>query len=268
MARPDKSPNRPVQPSLSDLFDRYLREQAGRRAAGLAGADTTSEVVLFEAVPTEPVDAELAWREAVAVGGWFYPDSKTQECLIPPDWAAIVTSQEPVAALAFSFGNYPQLVRSLHTLLQATDLRSLLPKDASSPPAPTLREWASASAREQQYPHALLAVGALRLARQFDNATELLQRHRGTAPAAWQGAWANEAAALAWHRGQAQLAADLWKQQDSSVPVLFNRGMSALFLGKSAEARPLLAQAVDQLAEDDGWHHLGRLYLALAETRG
>jgi len=114
----------------------------------------------------------------------------------------------------------------------------------------------------------LLAVGVLRLARQFDDATELLQRHRAAAPAAWQGAWTNEAAALAWHRGQAQLAADLWKQQDSSVPVLFNRGMSALFLGKSAEARPLLEQAVDQLAEDDGWHHLGRLYLALAETRG
>ena len=51
------------------------------------------------------------------------------------------------------------------------------------------------------------------------------------------------------------------------IMVLFNRGMAALFLNRAKEARPLLSQAVEQLSEDDGWHHLGRLYLALAEMR-
>jgi hypothetical protein len=50
--------------------------------------------------------------------------------------------------------------------------------------------------------------------------------------------------------------------------VLFNRGMAALFLGQPAKARNWLARAADQLPETSGWHHLGRLYLALAEMRG
>jgi tetratricopeptide (TPR) repeat protein len=265
MARPDKSPSRPVQPAISDLFAGYIRKQASRRAAGLAGADATSEIVLFEAVAAEPVDAELAWREATAVGGWFHNENKPQKFLLPPDWATIVASQQPEAAVAFSFGNYPQLTRSLDALLQATELTSLLPKAAGSPPAPALLEWASASARKQQYPHALMTVGVLRLAGHFEEAAGLLERCRAGTPAAWRAAWANEEAALAWHRGQPQQAADLWQKQAASVPVLFNRGMSALFLGKPAEARPLLTEAVAQLSENEGWHHLGRLYLALAE---
>src|SRR5581483_2619950 len=52
-----------------------------------------------------------------------------------------------------------------------------------------------------------------------------------------------------------------------SVPVLFNRGMAALFLGRPAEAREDLRRAVGRLPEPDGWHHLGRLYLALAGGR-
>ena len=43
--------------------------------------------------------------------------------------------------------------------------------------------------------------------------------------------------------------------------------MAALFLDQTAEARTALLQAVAQLPEDSGWHHLGKLYLALAEMR-
>ena len=89
--------------------------------------------------------------------------------------------------------------------------------------------------------------------------------HATTAPADWKAAWANEEAALAWHRGRTQEAASLWQKQAPSIPVLFNRGMAALFLGKPKEARPLLTKAVNQLSEKDGWHHLGHIYLALAE---
>ena len=49
--------------------------------------------------------------------------------------------------------------------------------------------------------------------------------------------------------------------------MLFNRGMAALFLGRPAEAREPLRQAVAQLPEKGSWHHLARLYLTLAEMR-
>ncbi|HMC64247.1 MAG TPA: hypothetical protein VKI65_04850, partial [Gemmataceae bacterium] len=50
-------------------------------------------------------------------------------------------------------------------------------------------------------------------------------------------------------------------------PVLFNQGMAALFLGRSAEAHSPLSRAVSQLSDENGWHHLGKLYVALAEMK-
>jgi tetratricopeptide (TPR) repeat protein len=111
----------------------------------------------------------------------------------------------------------------------------------------------------------LLAAGVLRLARRFEEADELL---KSKTPAAWKALRANEEAALAWHRGQAEEALASWQTQKASVPVLFNRGMAALFLGRAADAQTALHQAVDQLPDTSAWHHLGHLYLALAEARG
>ena len=48
------------------------------------------------------------------------------------------------------------------------------------------------------------------------------------------------------------------------MPVLFNRGMAALFLGRRDEAVAALTQAVAALPDTSAWHHLGHLYLALA----
>jgi hypothetical protein len=50
--------------------------------------------------------------------------------------------------------------------------------------------------------------------------------------------------------------------------VLFNRGTAALFLDRPTEARKPLTDAVALIPESSPWHHLGRLYLALAELRG
>jgi hypothetical protein len=265
MARSDGSFDRPVQPELSDLLAGYLRQQISRQSAGLGGGESTGEVVPFDAVPVQPVDAVLAWNEVLAVAQYFQPESRRLPWPVPPDWPAVVSSQEPVAALAFSFGNYPQMVRDLHALLHATDLPALLPTAGASMPALAVREWAVASARDPQYPQLLLAVGVFRLTRHFDAAAELLDQYQAAVPAPWQAAWANERAAVAWHAGRVQEAANLWQKQAPSIPVLFNRGMSALFLGNSAEARPALAAAVEQLPEESGWSHLGRLYLVLAD---
>ena len=74
--------------------------------------------------------------------------------------------------------------------------------------------------------------------------------------------------ALAWHNGQAEKARDMWAKAPASAPVFFNRGMAALFCDQAADAKSSLLQAVEQLPEDNAWHHLGRLYLALASIHG
>jgi tetratricopeptide (TPR) repeat protein len=255
---------------LSDLFTRYLRRQAEAHAQGLGYAEPAGEVVPHEAVPVQPVDPQRAWDDALAVVRHF-PAAALPADLTAPDWPALVLVQEPAVALAFCLGNFPQLVRNLHPLL-AGDLPALrqAPPPAvrgpsSSPlrvgPAPALVEWA---AHSRGYPQVLLAAGLLRLTHRFAEAQELLRR-AGEAPAPWRAVRANEEAALAWHAGRAEEALALWREQEASVPVHFNRGMAALFLGQPAAARPALAQAVAALPESSAWHHLGHLYLTLAE---
>jgi len=112
----------------------------------------------------------------------------------------------------------------------------------------------------------LLAAGVLRVARHFDRAEKLLANLEKDLPAASKTAVANERAAILWSRGQRSEAAKIWNSLPESAPVLFNRGMAAFFLGDKAAARRDLAIAVDKIAESSGWHHLGRLYLALAQS--
>jgi hypothetical protein len=219
------------------------------------------EVVPFEAAPAQPIDPRLAWDEALACARCFQPAADLRPLRVPPDWPSLVAGHEPLTALPFCLGNFPQLVRDLHALLHGTPAA---PR-AVARPVPTVAEWAAQEAQKRQFPQALLTVAVLRLARQYDSAADLLRQLRDEAPAGWQAAWANEEAALAWHRGQADEAVRLWQGQPDSAPVLFNRGMAALFTGRPDEARAALGGAVEQLPEDGTWHHLGRLYLALAE---
>jgi tetratricopeptide (TPR) repeat protein len=264
MAHGNDPPTTP-SPPLGQLLSSYLRQQAEAHAAGLTDPDGVGEVVPYEAGPVQPVDARLAWEEAVDAARLLAPAAPVRSWQAPPHWPQLVAQHEPVAALAFCVGNFPQLVRNLQPLLQGGNLAALRTLSARPAVVPALSDWAEQAARRQQFPQMLLAQAALRLARQFDEAERLLQ---GAAPEPWRAAWQNEAAALSWHRGQADEALASWLKQPTSVPVLFNRGMAALFLDRPAEARPWLTQAVGQLPDDGAWHHLGRLYLALAEMRG
>ena len=267
MTHTAESSNKPVQPSLQELTADYLRRQTLAHGAGVGLAEGGGEVEPFEAVPAQPVDPRLAWDEARAVLRSFGTGTEARACKAPAEWPALVAGREPAAALAFCVGNFPQLFRALHPLLHAADLQALRETPGRAAAVPLLLDEARL-AREQSFAQVLVTVGALRLARQFDQAEALLQSRRGQVPAEWAAAWANEEAALAWHRGRAEEAEALWQAQADSVPVLFNRGMAALFLGRRPEARAALRQATAQLPEDSGWHHLGRLYLALAETPG
>ncbi len=261
MTHVHETTDRPASPSLADLFTRYLQEQARATAAGVGYAEPSDEVVPHDAVPVQPVDPQLAWNDALAAARHF-PSSTERNWAVPPEWPVLVATQEPAIALAFCLGNFPQLVRNLRPLLTGQPAALRVGPTAPSIAPPALLEWAGGS---HDYPQALLAAGALRLARHFDRAEALL---RAEAPAAWQAVAANERAALAWHRGQHERALEMWQTQGPSVPVLFNRGMAALFLDRAAEAREALSRAVSGLAETSAWHHLGHLYLALAAARG
>jgi hypothetical protein len=250
---------------LADLFSQYLHRRTTAHEAGFASTES-SEVVPFEAVPVQPIDARLAWTESQAALRFFQPNADTRSWPAPPDWTDLVAAQEPALGLALATGNFPQAVRNLNPLLQNSNLAGLRPGHApgSVRYASGLAAWASL---QKRWPQLIHAVGILRLAKDFDRAWDLVKRHQGEVPAEWRAAWANEQAALAWHQGETDRAVALWQAQDVSAPILFNRGMSALFSDQPNEARTWLAQAAGQIPEESSWHHLCRLYLALAEMR-
>ena len=262
MTTPHASSVEPAVPPLSDLLTRYLARQAAAHQAGLARADT-GEVLPYEAIPVQSIDPRLAWHEAVAVAPFYDVALDAAAFRLPPDWPALVAGQEPAASVTFSFASFPQLVRNLQALLHTSDLTVLRPAGTQPLNVLSVVTWAEQISRGKELSQAVLAAGILRLARHFDSAEDVLKRLQIAAPAPWQPALANEHAALAWSRGRFDEADACWRAQAASVPVLFNRGMSALFLGRRTDARSSLHQAVEQLPETDGWHHLGQLYLAL-----
>jgi tetratricopeptide (TPR) repeat protein len=249
-------------PPLDELFRNYLQRQTAAQGAGLGFADVAGEVVPHEAVPLQPADPQQAWKDAVAASPLLTGNTKVK-WQVPPEWPTLVATQEPAVDLAFCLCNFPQMVRMLQPLLT---LSGPVQPTSAAPrplPAPGLAEWAT---NARSYPEVLLAVGVLRLVRHFEEAAALL-RQAGEAPAEWQPLRANEEAALLWHQGRHAAAAAAWQAQPESAPVLFNRGMAAIFLGRFDEARDLLGRAVKELPESSAWHHLGHMYLALAEAR-
>jgi hypothetical protein len=260
MNRTPEPTDRPAPNPLADLFTRYLGRQVEAQALGLGHSELTGEVEPYEAVPVQPMEPRLAWADAIAAAGQL---SEKVDWPVPPEWPALVSAQEPAVAVPFCLGNFPQLVRDLQPLV-AGRLPAVTPGPARPMPAGGLTAWAE---RQRSYPLALLAGGVLRLAQHFDSAEAALSR-AGEVPAIWLAAHANEVAALAWHRGQHKDALEQWQAQPASVPVVFNRGMALLFLGRPAEAREALLQAAAGLKETSAWHHLAQLYLTLANGKG
>jgi hypothetical protein len=251
---------------MADLLLQYLDRQAAAHDRGLA-ASLSGSVVPYEAAPVQAVDPRMAWDEAVAVFRFFDSEVRTSDWPIPTDWPTLAGIHELAPGIAFSAGNFPQLVRQLYPLIHAEKLSVLQISGSQPVEMAELASWADQTVRKASSPQTLFVAGVLRLARQFDQADEWLKRHQAGMPTAYRAAWANEAAALAWHRGNLDEAAALWQSQATSVPVLFNRGMADLFRDRPAGGLATLSQAVAQIPEGDAWHHLGRLYLALAEMR-
>jgi hypothetical protein len=232
-----------------------------------AAADALGDVEPHEVSVGYRAEPRLAWQESLEVLAAF--GVKVSPIPAPGDWGGLVARQDGLAALPFALANYPQRVRDLGTLLQTADLADLLPPPAEPTPVSTgLLKWGAKHVEAGNLPHALIAAANFRAARDFDRAADTLATMKRTVGAEWQPMLANEEAALFWHRGEYAKAADLWEAQPDSVPVRFNRGMAALFLGRPAEAREHLKAAVAGLSETSAWHHLAGLYLTLAEMRG
>lgn len=253
-----------VQPDLTDLLARYLEKQADARAAGIATYD--AEVTPYEVGPVQPLDAKLAWDEALAVLP-FYAPSQPQRRQAPPHWSHLVANHESLVAVAFSAGNFPQLMRNFHTVLSQPNLAELRPTAGRPASVSELSGWVEDVAQKKQYPQMLLALGTLRLAKHFDAADAYVRAHDADIPAEWRTGWENEKAAVAWHAGRHDEARRIWDALAPIVPVLFNRGMAALFAGDVAAAKSSLNAALANIPAASAWHHLGRLYLILADMR-
>lgn len=260
----------PVQPKLDDLLSRYLQRRTEAQRAGLASFDA-GEVTPYDAGPVQPIDAKLAWDEArLALEGTGESaplEGADRQEKAPAGWAQVVASHEPMVALAMCVGNFPQMVRNFHQILQKADLAELQPQGGRAAAVPGLEEWVEKAAADEKPGRWLLALGMLRLAKQFEAADTFIEANKGRIPEQLQAAWENEKAALAWHRGETEKARTMWDGQKGSVAVLFNRGMANLFLGRTEMARESLRQVVERIPEASAWHHLARLYLTLAESR-
>jgi hypothetical protein len=250
----------PGQPKLAELLTRYLARQS--ESQGLGALSQAGDVQPYEAAPLQPTEPRLAWDEARVAFAFYGSAGEADAWLAPPHWETLVAAHEPAVGLALALGNFPQLVRRFHQLLHEAEV----PPAVGAPVVvPELLEWADARAR--QLPQMLMALGALRLAKQFEAAEDYVRRHERHISAPWRAGWENEKAALAWHAGDAERARQLWGELAPTGAVLFNRGMADLFVGQGAAARAALAAAVERMPEQGAWQHLARLYLTLASMR-
>ena len=256
--------NAHTPPTLESLMSRYLERQAEAQELGL-DAGAVGDVVPYDAGPVQPIDARTAWDEATVPLKLFGLSAKLKA---PPGWVQLVARCEPQVAVAVGVGNFPQMVRDFHRLLRLSDaLKPTEPGPALETPTEFL-EWVDSIARAPKFPQALLVLGGLRLARQFERAERFVKEMEPSVPAEARAAWDNEVAALAWHQGKRAEARALWGKQPTSVPVRFNRALADLFLGDSGAARPAFEESMRELPDSAAWHHLARVYHTLAAMRG
>jgi tetratricopeptide (TPR) repeat protein len=260
------TPEAKSQPSLADLMLRFVNRPV-EPASIEAEAGALGEVEPHEVAVGFRADPRLAWQEGLAVLDVFGMRESVKSITAPSEWAAVVVRQEAVATQPFALASYPQRVRDLTALLQAQDLTKLRPSGENRSATPALKNWAARQAAKGTFAGSLLAAAVLRAAHDFEQAERLLNDLRGKMTEKEQAAFANEEAALLWQRGKVEKAAEIWERLPESPAVMFNRGMAALFLNQTAKARQCLKTAIAGLPENDGWHHLGSLYLALAEMR-
>jgi hypothetical protein len=248
-------------PGLQELFQQLLGDRVQAAGAGFL-AERLPEVVPYEAVPPLAIDAGLAWTEAREPGQLFGLAMGSLDC--PTGWADLVADTAPMSAAPMCLGNFPQMVRDIKALAEVTSLPASRPQPrAAALDVSGIRSWrtsdTSAAVR-------LLRAGLLRLAGEYAEARQMLDEMpegRGKI----RSALLNERASLAWHQGNHEVAIDLWSQAKEETPVLFNRGLSLLFSGQSAQSKPLFIRVLTEMPTSSNWRQLVQLYLAVAELK-
>src|SRR5205085_599806 len=154
----------------------------------------------------------------VAVAPYFHTEVETAKWLPPPHWSTLVATHESMVAVPFCLGNFPQLVRNFHLILQRGKPEDFQLLPGRPLEAPALGDWARQVGAKRQMPEVLFALGSLRLANHFDEAEAYVKAIEGSVAPEWRGAWENEKAALAWHQGRAEAAREAWRAMQVSVP--------------------------------------------------
>jgi tetratricopeptide (TPR) repeat protein len=252
------------QPLLAELFRKYLQDKMEAHGAGFEALESPADVVPYSAAIAQPIDSKLAWTEARSALTYLTSSGDSSSWAAPPDWSNLVSSQMGATAIPFCLGNYPQLVQDFGGLIDEGFLRPSVSIAAFSF-SPKMEPWLSSAGWQSNSPNPLMTAAVLRLGGHLDRAEEMLSDHKKTMPKEFQAASSNETAALAWHGGRLDEAAKLWAGQEETAPIMFNRGLVALAMGQIDKAQGHLSQAIKDLPEDDAWHHLAGVYLALAE---
>src|SRR5207249_1318610 len=151
------------------LLTQYLSR---RVALGGSACAPEAEVLPFEAVSGQLVEPRLAW-EAATLATKLYHVEQPPTGKLPAEWASLVATHEPVLALPLCLGNFPQLVRDLHGLIQAERLSSLRPVPSRPANVATGETQAAEAVANKEFSRYLLALALLRLARQFEIADRL-----------------------------------------------------------------------------------------------
>lgn len=246
-------------PRLDELMSRFLTCRQIDSCLTAYG----SEVETYDAVPAQAIDPRQAWDGALEAVQQFTDTKKLGQ--IPTGWATLVGGIESMTGLPMAAGNFPQLVRDWLPLVHATSLNETLKSKSPGQDVAGLSSWIESTAHSGDPIKWLLAAGLLRLTKRFDGAENLLKSKSPTKEL--KSAFANEEAAIQWQRGNHAAARKQWAKQPDSAAVQFNRGMADLFCENAKSAEVNLKGAVARLPESSGWHHLGLLYLALAQSR-
>lgn len=245
-----------AQPSLEALMTRYLQRRSAAQEMGIDLGDPT-EVSPYDAGATPPIDAALAWSEAVTLveGG--------RSLKAPPGWATLVAQTPAQRAVPWAVGNYPQLVRDFRMLADAPTAREP-PTSAAPLVVPAFLEWADALIAAPRFPQALVAQGVLRICRQFDRAERLMRAADPIVPESLRATWANEQAALEWSRGRTDAAVAGWRKL-TTLPARFNVALADLFLGRRDAARTGFEALLREMPDTNPWRALAALYATLAQ---
>jgi hypothetical protein len=252
---------------MDELFLNYLKQRSA--VATTEPIARESEVEPHQAAVLAVVDSRQAFSDALAAAEWLLGRQGTsvlRDIQMPPGWDSLVHQHDSVVAVPFCMGYYPQMLRDVSPILAKRRPSSLLTGTAKPQPMNDVVAWGTSMLRKQKWAEALVAAAALRMCGQSNAARDMLDQIRKSAAVAWNAVLLNEEAALAWAGGDLRKAGDLWAKhpQADMPPILFNRGLVALFTDRPRDAESLLRQAADKLPETSAWHHLGQLYLALA----